>query len=222
MNTLKIRGGQEVHVAEQHLWLHPCRAAYWVEERALLLADLHLGKATHFQRSGISVPVDVSYENWDRLIAVLLDFRPDRVLILGDLFHSEYNADWEDFSALTHQFSEVSFELIKGNHDILSEQAYQAAQLTLHEEPLEIGGWLLSHHPMEDVPEGQYNLAGHIHPGVVLSGSGRQRMRLPCFWFGERQGLLPAFGAFTGTSNVQPKAGDQVFVLAQEQVVPVF
>lgn len=217
----EIKGVQLHEIKGQHFWLHPFRAVYWEEECALLIADLHLGKAQHFRRSGIAVPESVGQENWDRLISLLWDFQPKRVLFLGDLFHSEYNTDWEELISFTQQFEQISFELVEGNHDILSPDAYRAARLQVHEEPYPVGKFLLSHHPMEKVPEGYYNLAGHIHPGVLLEGKGRQRMRLSCFWFGKSQALMPAFGAFTGTAVVKPEAGDHVFVLAEERVVQV-
>jgi metallophosphoesterase superfamily enzyme len=84
-----------------------------------------------------------------------------------------------------------------------------------------MGPFLLSHHPMEAVPADRYNLAGHIHPGIRLSGLGRQRLRLPCFWFGKEQGLLPAFGSLTGTAPIEALAEDQVFVVTDEAVIEV-
>ena len=216
-----IEGIQQYERWGQHFWLHPFRAAFWEEEKILLIADLHLGKAQHFRKAGIAVPSAVGQENWDRLISLLWDFQPKRVLFLGDLFHSDYNKDWEELTALSKEHSAVRFELVAGNHDILPPEHYHAANLAVHEEPYRIGAFLLSHHPMEAIPEGSYNLAGHIHPGVILEGMGRQRLRLPCFWFGAQQGLMPAFGAFTGLAIVKPKAGDRVFVLAGDQVLPV-
>ena len=68
---------------------------------------------------------------------------------------------------------------------------------------------------------GGYALAGHIHPAVRLSASGEKSVRLPCFWFGARCGVLPAFGAFTGSAEVLPRRGDQVFVIAEEEVLQV-
>ena len=50
---------------------------------------------------------------------------------------------------------------------------------------------------------------------------GRQRLKLPAFWFGPRVGVLPAFGEFTGGAVVSPRPGDRVFVVAGDQVVPV-
>ena len=64
-------------------------------------------------------------------------------------------------------------------------------------------------------------LAGHIHPAISLAGPGRQRERLPCFLFGERIGLLPAFGDFTGGATVRPRPGDRVFGVAGDEVVPI-
>jgi predicted MPP superfamily phosphohydrolase len=119
-------------VAGEQLMLHPFRGLYWKKEKMLLLADLHLGKAVHFRRAGIPVPSAVSHSNWDRLIALLLDFEPERVVFLGDLFHSDYNSEWEELADLIHQFDHIDFELVIGNHDILDMQNYERAGLISH------------------------------------------------------------------------------------------
>lgn len=204
------------------LLLHPFKAAFWVERQALLLADLHLGKAQHFRREGIPVPRQAGNATWDRLLSLLIDFQPQEVWILGDLFHSAYNEVWEEFIRLVAQFDQVKFTLVGGNHDILSEYQYQRSGMQRVEEPHRLGNFLLSHHPLEEVPNGVYNLAGHIHPGVSLAGRGRQRLRLPCFYFATNRGVLPAFGAFTGMATLQPKVEDRVFVIAEGSVLEVF
>lgn len=210
-----------VQLEGQTLHLHPFRGAYWEEESVLLLADLHLGKTSHFRRHGLPVPRAVSDENWDRLIAMIVDFSPERVLFLGDLFHSEYNAEWEELNDLIEQFATIQFELVPGNHDILEGHHYERSLLIVHPETLTEPPFLFSHHPLEDVPAGLYNLAGHLHPGVRLRGNGRQRLRLPCFYFGQNQGILPAFGAFTGLGKIEVKEGDRVFVIAEGEVVGI-
>ena len=52
-----------------------------------------------------------------------------------------------------------------------------------------------------------------------LRGKGRQNMKLPCFYFGERYGIMPAFGNFTGTAIIPIKEGDQVFGLTENSVL---
>lgn len=206
---------------DQTLQLHPFRAIYWEEQNSLLLADLHLGKAAHFRKAGLAVPAQAGDTNWDRLISLLFDLKPARVLFLGDLFHSDYNPAWEDLTQLIQQFQPISFELIPGNHDILAEPMYQEAGLILHPVTVTLGPFYLTHHPQAETPAGLYNLAGHIHPSVRLQGAARQSLRLPCFYFGARGGLLPAFGAFTGTADIPVQLGDRVFVIAEGQVLEV-
>jgi len=203
------------------LHLHPFRAAFWEEEQILLLADLHLGKAAHFRREGIPAPASAEDGNFDRLIALLLELRPERVIILGDLFHSYYNPVWEEVGGLLRQFEHVRFELVAGNHDLMSDYQYQKTRLEVHPETLVMGTFIFSHHPLEEVPNGLSNLAGHVHPSVRLRGAGMQRERLPCFFFGRQQGILPAFGAFTGTHPIKPSKGDRIFVLTGEEVMEV-
>lgn len=211
----------EFVLKEQTFLLHPYKGIYWKEEDALLLADLHLGKASHFRKAGIPVPQDVQQSNFDKFMALLLDLSPKKVLILGDLFHSDYNNCWNEFIYLTNQFKHITFDLIIGNHDILDEKKYNEAKLNLYPEGRVIGPFILTHHPLEEVPTGLFNLCGHIHPSVRLSGKGRQSLRLPCFYFSEEQGILPAFGEFTGTFTIKTKALDHVFVIAEEQVIAV-
>lgn len=211
----------ETHVFGETLHLHSLRAIYWQREKTLLISDLHLGKATHFRKHGIPVPHELSDTNWDKLISLLLDFQPQRVIFLGDLFHSDWNEEWDDFSHLTIQFSQVQFELVPGNHDILLADYYKNAQILLHPPLLTITPFLFSHHPLENIPNNYYNLCGHIHPSVCLRGNGRQRMRLPCFYFNAHQGIMPAFGAFTGTADIQPQYGDRIFVIAEDKLFSI-
>ena len=50
---------------------------------------------------------------------------------------------------------------------------------------------------------------------------GRQRERLPCFWFGREIAVLPAFGEFTGLADIEVTPGDQVWVVADGEVIAV-
>ncbi len=210
-----------VKIREQTLRLHPFRAALWEERSYLLIADLHLGKAAHFRKNGIPVPMGVTDANWDRLISLLLDFQPDRVLFLGDLFHSSHNAVCEEFGDIVQQFKQISFELVVGNHDILDPGFYEKKEIKLHQPDLKLGPFLFSHFPADWQSTEHYNIAGHLHPSVRLRGNSRQSMRLPCFYFGRTNGILPAFGLFTGTATIHPKKADKVFVIVGDKVVKV-
>ena len=208
---------ERVNIAGEELVLHPYRAAYWEARHTLLVADLHLGKALHFRRQGIPVPAAVGNENWDKLIALLLEFEPRRVLILGDLFHSEYNSVWEDFDGFIKDFAPIEFALVLGNHDILDRNLYEKAGLVVYQMLYE-APFIFTHEPLEEPSDQAYNLCGHIHPGIKLCGGGAS-LRLPCFFFGVNQGIMAAFGAFTGLYNMQAKREDQVFVVTDQAVI---
>ncbi len=208
---LDLGGEQAVLLAEKALWLPNLKS--------LVLADVHWGKIDHFRRAGLSVPTYGNHKNTETLIALINQFRPQRLIFLGDLFHSIYNDGWEAFGQVRKAFDFCSFELVIGNHDILSDLQYERHQIQLHPSSLQLNNLILTHEPLETIPDGLYNLAGHIHPGAHLRGTGKQSVTLPCFHLKQNQGILPAFGAFTGLASVKPKIGDKIFVIAEAKVI---
>jgi uncharacterized protein len=214
------RSWMRVTVNGEAFELWPERAVHWQRINTLLLADLHIGKINHFRKAGIPVPQKANDKNIEVLINLMHRIKPERVLCLGDLFHSHYNPEWEVFGELVQHFRAISFELVLGNHDIMSERQYERKGIRVYDELL-LDRFIFTHHPMETIAAGHYNIAGHIHPGVSLRGKGRQALTLPCFYFGAHQGLLPAFGAFTGLARIYPKKDDQVFVIAEDTIFSV-
>lgn len=210
----------QVSVANEVLSLLPQRMLFWEAQSMLVIADLHLGKVNHFRKAGIAVPIQANAKNLEELVSGIQKTKPTRVLFLGDLFHSHYNDEWEAIGQLIKHFSGISFELVLGNHDVLSEYQYVKHGIVLHEE-LTINPFLFTHHPLEDFKGELYNLSGHLHPGVKLVGKGKQQLTLPCFYFGKHQGLLPAFGVFTGMALITHKKSDQVFVIVENEILKI-
>lgn len=199
-----------------NLILLPEKAIFIPEEKTLLLADLHLGKINHFRLAGIPLPSRANDENLERLIDVINKTRASKVVFLGDLFHSHYNHEWESLGQVLSHFPTSEFHLVLGNHDIMSQVQYERHRIKVCEE-LYLGPLYLTHELVENSK--RYNLAGHVHPGVRLTGRGRQSVTLPCFYFGNRQGLMPAFGSFTGLARVGIKKEDRVFAIADGKVL---
>jgi uncharacterized protein len=215
----------ETTIAGERLQLFPQKAIFWPLKKVLFLADLHLGKINHFRRAGIPVPTRANDRNLELIVDLVNHTRPERFICLGDLFHSHYNPEWEAFGELIKHFRGTSFELVMGNHDIMSDQQYQRKGIVVHEQ-LHMAPFLLTHHPLETTgtkanQQSGYNLAGHLHPGVTMRGAGKQSVTLPCFYFGRHSGLLPAFGTFTGLARIKPQKEDKVYVIADEKIIPV-
>lgn len=208
----------------EKMWLHPEKGVFWEARSTLLVADLHLGKGAHFRKAGIPVPLAVTNGNFQRLDKMLQDFQPETVLLLGDLFHSDYNHVWPLFKNFMTERPAVSFELVPGNHDILPDQDYRDSSLKTHPCYFVSPPFSFSHYPQkaEEVKPELYNFSGHLHPCVTLNNGRRNQLKLPCFYFGTEQAILPAFGEFTGCAEVAVREGDRIFVLAEGEVVPVF
>lgn len=201
----------------QSLHLLPQRAIYWAETKTIIIADVHVGKIDHFRKAGIAVPQIAGETDYKVLDSILETFPVGRVLILGDLFHSTFNESVIAFSSWRKKYSQIEFTLIKGNHDILNDSFYNNASLKIVEHTLIEHPFIFSHIPLEENST-YYNLSGHIHPAVRLIGKAKQSLVLPCFYFGQKNGILPAFSTFTGKSPLIPATADTVFVIANQFV----
>ncbi|WP_068072212.1 ligase-associated DNA damage response endonuclease PdeM [Novosphingobium lentum] len=215
--------------AGQEWLLSPGRALYWPRERALLVADLHLEKASFFARHGQMLPPYDSRETLERVALAIRATGARRVFCLGDNFHDSAGPERLEphaagmLSALTRA---TDWVWITGNHDAgLGGEAYGAADNlaggTLADE-LAVAGVILRHRAKagETAPE----LSGHYHPRLRVDVRGR-RIARPCLVVAtpstdlagndradHRGGrmILPAFGALTGGMD----AGDPAILSA--------
>ncbi|HEX5655055.1 MAG TPA: metallophosphoesterase, partial [Chitinophagaceae bacterium] len=122
---------QQFTLKNQRLVLHPSRVLYWEEAAALIISDLHFGKTGHFRKAGIAIPQNVYKEDLQRLVSLLQYFQPGQLIITGDLFHSKANKELELFKKWRQDLSALPIHLVKGNHDILQDQWYEEAGITV-------------------------------------------------------------------------------------------
>ncbi len=201
------------------------RVIFWEQEKILILSDLHLGKSGHFRKSGIAIPPAVMKEDMQRLFASIQFFKPELVVIVGDLFHSVENKEHDFFLKWRNDLHHVPIFLVKGNHDIIPSSWYATANITVVENCWRRNNFLFVHHiediAMDEMDEADYFFSGHIHPAVSIKGLGKQSLRFPCFYFTKQYAVLPAFGKFTGTYLVEPSKGEQAFAVVNNSVLPV-
>ncbi len=205
----------------QTLLILPEKALFWKEEKILIIADVHLGKVGHFRKAGIGIPKEMEQQDLALISDLIHEYKPLKIIFLGDLFHSDMNNDWDWLVMWRSLFQEIDMVLVLGNHDILNDKFYKDLHFELYD-TVEMGPFLFSHEPLRPkqfLNTDRYVICGHIHPGVTLKGGARQILTLPCFHFGEKQAILPAFGKFTGKVCVKNTKGDTVFGIAKNQVI---
>ena len=206
----------EIKLLDEDIYLLPQKALYRPHFKQLVISDLHLGKATHFRKQGIAMPVESHVKDIDKLHFLFDTWKPLSVLILGDLFHSDYNIEWLWFRSLLLHYPQIQFILIEGNHDILNEENYKIANL-LKTEYLVEDTFIFSHHPLDQ--KNKINFCGHVHPGIKLFGKARQSIKLPCFYFNGTQFILPAFGELTGLYLLDREEDSDYYLVLADKVV---
>jgi DNA ligase-associated metallophosphoesterase len=211
-----------VDVGGAPLVLRPDRLAYAPDFHALLVADAHFGKAVSFRRLGVPVPGGTTAGNLARLEAAVRETGARRIVFLGDLLHSvraHARDTLAELRAWRARHAGLQLTLVRGNHDDHAGDPPADLGVQALDGPLPLGPWQLAHHP--DPIDAGYVLAGHVHPCVHLAGRAGDRLRLPCFHFGDRVGMLPAFGDFTGMHALPREAGDRVYAICDDLVTRV-
>jgi DNA ligase-associated metallophosphoesterase len=172
-------------------------ALYWPARRALVVADLHLEKASFFARAGQMLPPYDTLSTLADLAALIAAGDARELWCLGDSFHDARGCERLSGDAralLRAMTAKLRWTWISGNHDAgaagLADQCGGAVAAEA-----EVDGLLLRHEAEPD--EARPELSGHFHPKLRLSLKGRNVARR-CFVASDRKLILPAFGALTG------------------------
>ncbi len=172
----------------------PQGALFWPSRQALLIADLHLEKASFFARSGQMLPPYDSLATLSDLATLISATDAEEIWCLGDSFHDRHGCDRLPERARALLLSLTAsrrWTWIIGNHD----PGFADPCGGMIVEEVEVDGLLLRHEadPTEQRPE----LSGHFHPKFRITNRGQQVSRR-CFVATDRKLILPAFGALTG------------------------
>ena len=172
----------------------PSGARFWRAREALLVADLHLEKASWFARWGQFLPPYDSHATLTELAVEVERSGARRLYCLGDSFHDTFGCDRLPANAralLTELTSRLDWTWIVGNHD----PGFADHCGGRIEDEVEISGIILRHEAVPTDPRPE--ISGHFHPKLRLSVKGR-RVSRRCFVRSETKLIMPAFGSLTG------------------------
>lgn len=210
-----MNGNQAISICGEELILNAKRAIYWHKEKALIIADLHIGKSAHFRKNGIAVTAKVQQADLEQLTKLIEEFLPEKIIVVGDMFHKNYNADIALFEKWRTAFEGIKIMLVPGNHDHLFENEYRTLNISVEPEILKIGPFVFTHH--YQCPAEGFCISGHIHPGVSLAGKAKQHIKLPCFVVAKDHLVLPAFSVFTGLDMHSVSGADIIYYAIGEE-----
>ncbi|MEO0508883.1 MAG: ligase-associated DNA damage response endonuclease PdeM [Verrucomicrobiota bacterium] len=195
------------------------RAIYWPSQCALLVADLHWGKDEAFRVRGRSLPHGVLGSDLARLASCINSRPAERVYVLGDLIHNRDGMSEEVIQEVSKWRIQnpIEMQLIPGNHDRHFPDLPEKWDIEKTSASIRVGPFDLVHDPNETTEN--YTIGGHIHP-LLSMHSRNDSITLPCFYFGKRYAILPAFSEFTGGKKIESKTDCKAFAIAPKQVIP--
>jgi uncharacterized protein len=192
------------------------RALFWPARSAVLVADMHLEKASWFAVRGQMLPPYDSHDTLIRLGVIIAQTGAREVWSLGDNFHDDAGPDrmtGQAQAALAALTTQTAWHWITGNHD-----AHLPAGVggTILAEAL-VGGILLRHEaiPSELRPE----ISGHFHPKYRAKGA-RGGVTRACFVAHETKLIMPSFGALTGGLSADHAAISAALSRAANALIP--
>ncbi len=196
--------------------LSPQRCLFWEGQKLLILSDFHIGKAAHFRKSGLAIPQQIFQEDLMRFFQQVQYFNPESILITGDLFHSFANKEHEWFGKWRDQLRDKEVLLVKGNHEILHQNEYESLGIKCVGDSCAIKDFVFIHDIPSELNTGKTYITGHQHPGIRLSGKGKQSFTLPCFYFTPHYAVLPAFSKFSGKHLIELKKNEFAFPIVDD------
>lgn len=188
-------GGQEFELAGE-------AALFWPAQHALLVADLHLEKASSYALAGQFLPPYDSRATLAELAMLVRRFDVRSIFCLGDNFHDsdgETRLEEEAADLLARLTRDLDWHWIVGNHDPGIGARWGG---TIHDE-LAIGGIMLRHEAEPGCAG--HEISGHFHPKFRQQLRGRLVSRR-CFVRSHSKLILPAFGALTGGLDAEDVA----------------
>lgn len=198
-------------------WLAtPEGALFWPRRRVLLVADLHLEKASWFAAHGQPLPPYDSRATLAALGDVAARLDPAEIWCLGDSFHDragQARLDPVAVSILETLAARHRWLFIAGNHDGLPPGLWGTESL----DELVVDGLVFRHE--HDPADPRPQLSGHYHPKTMIPMRGRN-VRRTCFACGDHALILPAFGSLTGGLDIDDLAIARLFAGSYAALVP--
>jgi putative SbcD/Mre11-related phosphoesterase len=157
------------------LFPHPVLLIRSQKKRTMVIADLHIGWEISLSKKGIHVPTQMP-KLLRFLVSLISEYKPDELLILGDVKHTVATAEageWHDipdfFNRIRTRVCEVS--VLRGNHDGNLEPMLPENVKLLPTTGVTLGevGFFHGHQwPSPRLLECKTLVIGHIHPVIAF------------------------------------------------------
>ena len=201
--------------------LLPERALFLRAERALVVADLHIGKSESYRRFGVPSADGIDEETLDRLGRASMRAGAKVIVVVGDLTHHADGigeAEMERFARFRERIM-LPIRLIEGNHDRGVRSLPPEWMVDRVGARFALGGVRFEHEPPA-AAGADWTVSGHLHPMLSVA-RGARSVEVPAFIVdrAKRTIVLPAFSKFTRGVRFEPRADCAIYAIAEGAVV---
>lgn len=172
-------------------------------EETVVIGDLHLGYEKALEDDGMYIPRVNTDSVRASINRILSKYEPKRVVLLGDIKHDFKRVKYEgkeDVKLIINLISEAAeVVVVKGNHDnyiqnIVAELGIEAVDY------VDIAGYRLEHGHVDSGIRPV--VIGHEHPSVRIPGAFSGGMKIQCFLYMRKEGVIviPPF-SFLSSGN---------------------
>src|SRR2546423_6295893 len=180
-------------------------------ERWLAVADLHFGYELSQRAAGSLVPLWGMATISERLDALLNEYEPRRLIILGDLVHDKTAA--REAAELLRGFAErCEVVVVAGNHD---------RQLRGHVEmvdSLETEHFHFHHGHCAAQVANRIQIIGHHHPAAVIDDGAGLHLKCPAFVQQTDCWIMPAFSPWASGTRWTADEASRIWLCTAERV----
>lgn len=204
--------------------LLPFKAIYFEKHRTLLVSDIHLGRVGHFKNSPAALPDGLAETDLVLLDKIINTLEVTELFILGDFFPRREVYDMRLFKTWRDLHQSIDVNLIKDSTDIMSDEIYVNFEIRIHRKYFLWNKFLFTHKPLDKdvkLTGCEYVFSGYINPGININGKGRTLQNFACYYFNEKQCILPAFGEPKRKSLMKPALKDRVYVISNAENEPI-
>lgn len=202
--------------------LLPEKAVFWEEKKALIVADIHIGKGTVFRKAGIPIPQGIMAEDLSNIANLIHRWQAEKCIIVGDLIHAKAGLSEDVIKKFGDWLHKLPCEthLIIGNHDAaLLKNLPPEWPLNIYKDGLALEPFYFSHYPKHH--EKWFVWSGHVHPKVEIKNA-YDRLVLRCFQVFPDLAIMPAFGFFVGGAFVKKCDDSKIYAIADDTVIEIY
>jgi uncharacterized protein len=189
-------------------------ALFHETERWLAVADLHFGYELSQRAAGRLMPLWGMTSIEERLVELLVEYRPQRLIIVGDLVHDQTSsAPAQGLLARLREHCEVV--ALAGNHDRHVARAIEFAPRW------ETPDFVFQHGHCEPEETERICIIGHHHPAASIGDGAGLRLKFPALVQQVRRWILPAFSPWAGGSTWPDDGASRIWLCTPLRVLRV-